>query len=264
MWDFKYFFSGLFKAKDKKTMRYEKINGWFDWHELYDLAAKRAIINENNEEDCIDTLVEIGVYKGRSLCYLLEKLEEYGKLGKVNVFGIDNFSYDSSLQEVEENLSFAKGKYHIHPVKRDVAAEWIPDESCSMIMVDGDHSYQECLNDCHWAWRKLRCGGLLLVHDYENPSCPEVEPAVNKFLSEKVVDLGTDAEVFASVFKQQEGIKIATFKKVMPGQSWTSFMNNTTIDDLIEKGMCKNCACEKSLISSIVESIKSKKRRGTT
>lgn len=193
-------------------MQYVSITGWFDWEELYDLAVERAQVCESGE--IVDTMVEIGVYKGKSMAYLLEKLKAAGKLGKVNVFGIDNFSYDSTLEEVNENLSFAKGSYHIHAVKRETASSWFPDRSCGMIMIDGDHSFSGCYSDCTWAWSKLRDGGMMIVHDYDNEiACPEVKGAVDSFMQDLLGKYGDAIKDYVCIYSQPDGVKCAVFFK---------------------------------------------------
>ena len=44
----------------------------------------------------------------------------------------------------------------------------IPDDSCDFIYLDGDHSYAGCLADIKAYWPKLKDGGIMAGHDYDD------------------------------------------------------------------------------------------------
>ena len=47
-------------------------------------------------------------------------------------------------------------------------AHLIPDDSCDFIYVDGDHSYAGCLADIKAYWPKVKVGGIMAGHDYDD------------------------------------------------------------------------------------------------
>ncbi len=47
-------------------------------------------------------------------------------------------------------------------------AEQIPDESCGLIYVDADHTYEGVKSDIETFWRKLVNGGIMAFHDFGN------------------------------------------------------------------------------------------------
>jgi hypothetical protein len=59
------------------------------------------------------------------------------------------------------------------------------DESIDLAFVDGDHSFEGCLNDLQAVWPKVKKGGVILVHD----CIPNSEPlgAVKKFTGMKQI-----------------------------------------------------------------------------
>lgn len=61
-------------------------------------------------------------------------------------------------------------------------AEYIPDESCGLVYVDGDHTYDGAKSDIESFWPKLVTGGIMGFHDYANYSYG-VNRAVQEFAS---------------------------------------------------------------------------------
>lgn len=72
---------------------------------------------------------------------------------------------------------------------QDVTEEEIPDSSLDFAYIDGSHEYAEVKKDCELYWRKVKSGGLLCGHDFNN----EVEQAVHEFAREHEVILEHDS-----------------------------------------------------------------------
>lgn len=66
-------------------MTYENIPGWFDFGWLYDEWARDCRPNA--------IFVELGVYLGKSITYMCERLDHYGK-PDVSVYAVDNWAVD--------------------------------------------------------------------------------------------------------------------------------------------------------------------------
>jgi len=61
----------------------------------------------------------------------------------------------------------------------DVLAE-LGDCTCQFLFIDGDHSYEGVRNDLEKFAPLVANGGLVVFHDYHNPSWPEVTRAVDE------------------------------------------------------------------------------------
>jgi hypothetical protein len=63
------------------------------------------------------------------------------------------------------------------------AAQIVSDNSLDFIFIDTNHSYENVLSDIR-AWTpKVKKGGLITGHDYNEPHCPGVAQAVNEVFS---------------------------------------------------------------------------------
>ena len=64
---------------------------------------------------------------------------------------------------------------------QEVGKHWA--QNVDMVFVDGAHGYQSVRDDIR-EWRKaLHPGGILALHDYGKPVCPQVKPAVDDELA---------------------------------------------------------------------------------
>lgn len=69
----------------------------------------------------------------------------------------------------------------IKRMKSSEAAQGEADESLEFVFVDGDHTYEGCLEDIKLWFPKLKKGGVMLGHDYGPPSHAGVKKAVDEF-----------------------------------------------------------------------------------
>ena len=60
---------------------YQSIEGWFDFDDIYDLALRRCSARKPAR------FVEVGAFKGRSTCYMAERLAETGLDVRFDVVG---------------------------------------------------------------------------------------------------------------------------------------------------------------------------------
>lgn len=151
---------------------YKDIHGWFDWEDLYDHISKQM------KDKWVH--VEVGVWQGKSVCYLADKLKKLKKDCKV--YAIDTFkgSIDEPelLEIVEKNggsiLPIFKQNVKdldledmVVPIESDSAeaAEMFPDESIPSIYIDANHSYEGVTRDLEAWWPKLSRGGSIFGHD---------------------------------------------------------------------------------------------------
>jgi len=91
--------------------------------------------------------------------------------------------------EGNEDMFVSLMRKHNVPVQllkldSNAATSKIEDNSCDLIFIDSNHSYQYVSDDLKNYWPKLRPGGELIGHDY-NTKFPELMQAVDEFEKEK-------------------------------------------------------------------------------
>lgn len=84
------------------------------------------------------------------------------------------------------------------------AAREITDESLDFVFIDADHSYEGCKADILAWFPKIKAGGLICGHDYDNPDFPDwgVSRAVKELFTH--VDLGENFTWFVRVPANQQ------------------------------------------------------------
>jgi hypothetical protein len=148
----------------------DKIQGYMTLKEL------EVLVNEAANSDLT---IEVGSWKGRSSTVLSAS----GKLVCVDTFDgvLDGHGraeegvFMEFLKNMDKftNVSYLKGR-------STELAKNFPNERADLILIDGDHSYEACLADLTSYWEKLKVGGKMLVHDYEDNFIP-VKNAIKDF-----------------------------------------------------------------------------------
>lgn len=154
---------------------------WFGYENLYSNMVKRA----NNPAH----FVEVGVWKGRSACYMAVEIINSEKDIKFDC--VDTWEYVSTSDEIgEEQFKglFDTFKRNIEPVKDRIGiirtlswdgASNYSDESLDFVFIDAGHDYDSVKKDLTAWYPKVKQGGVLAGHDYHY-HCG-VFPAVNEF-----------------------------------------------------------------------------------
>jgi predicted O-methyltransferase YrrM len=159
---------------------YQSIEGWFDFDDIYELALRRCGSRAAR-------FVEIGAFKGRSTCYLAERIRETGldiRFDVVDTFAGDpDVGYADLWPDFATNLARAGVLSLItaHRCESVAAAEAFEDRSLDFIFLDARHTFDAVCQDLSAWWPKLRPGGLLAGHDY---AWSGVRAAVDAFASE--------------------------------------------------------------------------------
>lgn len=129
-----------------------EIEGWSsDILPFYErLARDRSIAN----------IIEVGVWHGRSVLFLAEKLRMLG--GLVNLFAVD-----INLSKFYENAGKLTDRVPIEAYELDsVEASCLIQRDFDVVFIDALHDYDSVKRDVE-AWRgKVGFGGLLSGHDY--------------------------------------------------------------------------------------------------
>lgn len=134
--------------------------------------------------------VEVGVAEGLFSRDLLadgmDKLysvDNWGTLDQTGDGGSPQSWHDKNYEETQERLAtFGNKSIILKGISFKVAA-LIPDNTCGLVYLDGDHSYEGVKKDIQYYWPKLVDGGILAGHDYLNPSYG-VRQAVEEFAFE--------------------------------------------------------------------------------
>ena len=174
---------------------WEKIDGWFDFQGIYDLAVENARPG--------GVLVEVGSWLGKSTAYLGQRAKESGK-GLI-VYAVDHFRGSDEpahqewlaqgkdlFTEFSRNMDRAGLLGTVRPICGDSAraAGLFDYYSCDFVFIDACHGYEEVKRDID-CWRdRVRPGGMLGGHDYSDAG-PQIMRAVNETFDPSGLDLTT-------------------------------------------------------------------------
>ena len=172
---------------------YQDIKGWFNFEDIYRDAVRDAPKGA--------TLVEVGVFFGRSLAFLAREAIDQGR-DDLTIIGVDPWEFGSPHPDadVEEILREACGDSYMafescmaeHAVQERRRVSLRRERSVDaarnspawrvppwFVFVDADHSYEGVKADIA-AWLPLMAkGGILAGHDYD-PQFPGVIKAVDE------------------------------------------------------------------------------------
>jgi hypothetical protein len=141
---------------------YEPITGWFTFPRFY----KDIVQSLPNGS----TVVEVGVYEGKSLAYFMVEMLNAKK--SFNVYAIDSFTF--SDEQTNENIevvlrrNLASVINIVNVIKGDSggSAEQFEDESIDFLFLDADHVYSRVHSDIRAWLPKIKVGGIISGHDY--------------------------------------------------------------------------------------------------
>jgi hypothetical protein len=163
------------KENDNLDHFYEKIDGWFDFQNIYSWVAKRF--------DDDSRFVEIGAWKGKSASYMGVEIRNSRKKIKFDCVdtwdgsdehtNIDSMFYDP-LTKVKNGLFdvFMRNIYpvsdYINPIRMASveASKLYEDESLDFIFIDAAHDYENVKKDILSWFPKLKKNGIIAGHDY--------------------------------------------------------------------------------------------------
>jgi glycosyltransferase involved in cell wall biosynthesis len=150
-----------------------ELPGWFDFRDLYDEFAK-ALTDGG-------TFTEVGAWKGKSIIYLRDRLDDIGK-HETAVEAVDTFEGDegTGIESVYEEYARNVGSREIvtHKSTSLERAEKTPNGSRDIVFIDAAHDHESAMNDIRAWWPKVRKGGILAGHDAD---CPGVTKAIDEF-----------------------------------------------------------------------------------
>ncbi len=160
---------------------YESVPGYFDFPEVYRDAV--SWIPDGG------TFVEVGSWQGQSLSFLLVEAANSGK--QIKVYGCDHFRgsvgdgpllHEASLKSIvahcSHNLRCAGYPFSLVHAESTVGATFFADASIDYLFIDAGHMYEEVKADLK-AWvRKVKPGGIVAGHDFnQTPVAEAVQEA---------------------------------------------------------------------------------------
>lgn len=124
------------------------------------------------------SILEIGTYIGRSIIWLT-----LGSRQVENIVCIDNESYQENTQKIAKqslvdfgytgDMKFIKADSITSDIIKKLNTKF------DFIHIDGDHTYEGCLNDLEKTKELLNKDGVILIHDYDFPN---VKKAIDDFI----------------------------------------------------------------------------------
>lgn len=170
---------GRIRAERWLAPRSHRIHGWMDYEDIYLDAVKKSPSNGH--------LVEVGVWQGRSICFLAEAALAAGKALRID--GIDLFrsfrkqktGYPRALRPivikhswldiVTTNLRRQGMLDYVNLIQlpSPEAARLYAPASLDFVWIDGSHEFNAVLADLLAWWPKIKPGGTLGGHDYNQP-----------------------------------------------------------------------------------------------
>jgi hypothetical protein len=160
---------------------------------------------------------EIGVFRGEMSAALLARedlslllVDSWEADGAAYVSecgdwhaGLSEERQDGFYEQALKAVAFAANRAKVVRERSFDVSLKTPDQSLDFVFIDADHSYDGCQSDIRGWLLKVKPGGLLGGHDYDNPDYPEfgVKRAVDEYASEMglAVELGENLTWFMRI-----------------------------------------------------------------
>lgn len=157
-----------------KQQFFHEVDGWFT---VDDASFYSWLVRQVPDTA---TIVEVGTWKGRSLCCLLVEAANSGK--EIDIVGVDTFKgseneppmrAEAQLCDVYADCLSNAGSvgYPFRLIRSEsvAAAEQFADKSLDAVFIDGNHSEVSVWSDlCAWI-PKVKAGGVIAGHDAWTP-----------------------------------------------------------------------------------------------
>lgn len=142
-----------------------EIQGWFDYPNTFEFLVSTI------PDDGI--FVECGAWLGASSSYLCDIAKD-----RINIFIVDTWKGSKSEIETHHKLATKTDIYKIFinnmgdrkftPIRKksSEAVNDFDDNSCDVVYIDMEHTYESTKNDIEMWLKKVKYGGYLAGHDY--------------------------------------------------------------------------------------------------
>ena len=151
---------------------------WFTYPSLYTHVVDRYPSGS--------TFVEVGAWKGKSTAYMCVEIANSDK--NINFFCVDTWegSKEHTAAEVMSlyqifmtNMKALKNYFTPYKMTSLQAATLFDNNSCDFVFIDASHEYCDVKDDIDAWLPKIKSGGILAGHDYDD-NWPGVKQAVNE------------------------------------------------------------------------------------
>jgi predicted O-methyltransferase YrrM len=145
---------------------YSEIDGWFDYENVYRFLVTQCAFG--------GTFVECGAWLGKSSAYLID-ISEYKQL---NIYIVDSWRGSpnelhsthqlATVSDVHELFITNMGTRKFKDIKAlsNEAILQFNDESCDVVFIDMEHTYNAVKKDIELWLPKVKSGGYIAGHDY--------------------------------------------------------------------------------------------------
>ena len=161
-----------------------------------------CLINRQNYRNAL----EVGVFEGKYATYLLENCPQ------LSITLVDAWDGTGMSIPYQPELVYSKvisiqeeyGRHRVQIVRESspmaVMSPQIENRLFDFIYIDADHSFDAVVKDIQAWWPKLRIGGVLAGHDYNNRGSKRVKKAVDSIF--KHVNITQDRCASWWIFKK--------------------------------------------------------------
>jgi len=180
---------------------YSKLPGHFNFETLYTEMVGRFPDGAR--------FVEVGVWCGRSLSYLLVEIINSGK--SIALYAVDPWDEDMYEDGCKKRINNAdpseklvtaleengvSDRVQLMRMTSELAVPHFENESLDFVFIDGSHKYEDVRNDIRWWLPKVRIGGVIAGHDYPYM---DVRRAVNE-------TFGPEKKIIKSSWVHEKGL----------------------------------------------------------
>ena len=127
----------------------------------YSAVPKQQEVMYNLIKNIKGVFVELGVAHGKTSYIMAQVAKENGG----EFIGVDNFTLDSTEQEVRDNLTRLGVPFVLHPCKTS-EAPWDINKKIDALFIDADHAPMGVKLDCERWIPFVKEGGLVFFHDW--------------------------------------------------------------------------------------------------
>lgn len=158
----------------------------------------------SNKLDKTDyTMIEIGSYMGESTMmfastglfstiYSIDPLDGYEEFNEMH-----NYSWEFVRDEFTKNTKYFDSIVHLQDFSYNVIDKF-ENDSIDFIYIDGSHGVEDVKRDLNLYLPKLKSGGILAGHDYNENAWPDLIKVVNEIVGKPDI-LFSDTSWFKSI-----------------------------------------------------------------
>lgn len=181
----------------------DTLEGWFNFKNLYTEIAEW--IPDGG------TWVEVGVYSGKSFSFGLVECLNRGK--KIDMVAVDMFPDDwiygmrpdglTVWDKFNAGMMPLDGHFRIVKGKSVEAAQAFDNDSVDFVFIDAAHDYESVKADISAWLPKVKIGGIIAGHDYDEDYKYGVVKAVDEAFGGRVQRIQSDNEKHLACWKVQ-------------------------------------------------------------